>query len=109
VIELHITDTGSINTTYTDQGIVTAKVMYPSEANLPDDIKVKLSVLKLMEDYTDIPDIGQRVTSEVYWIYEGGPPSEDIIKTLFVNGYSSYIKQRRTEHERLNSKDSIGS
>lgn len=96
MIELHITDTGSIKSTYTNGGVVTANVVYQSEDNLPNDVKVKLSVLKLMEDYTDIPDIGQRVTSEVYWIYEGGNTSHEKLYAIINN---MRAKLRKDFHE----------
>lgn len=71
MIELHITDTGIIKTVYSNRGEVTSNITYPSENNLPDDIRTKLAVLKLMRTHEDIPDIGQKVSNEMYWIYEG--------------------------------------
>jgi hypothetical protein len=71
VIELHITDTGIIKTVYSDRGQVTSSITYPTENNLPDDVKTKLSALKLMTVPDDIPDVGQKVSDTLYWIYEG--------------------------------------
>jgi len=71
VIELHITDTGIIKTVYNYRGQVTSSMSYPSESNLPDDVRTKLSALKLMTVPDDIPDVGQKVSDTLYWIYEG--------------------------------------
>lgn len=94
MIELHITDTGSIKTIYyTSRGVVASNVVYQSEDNLPDDVKVKLAVLKMMQDYTDIPDIGQRVTSEVYWIYEGGNTAHEKLYAI-INNMTTKLKMK---------------
>jgi len=71
VIELHITDTGIIKTVYSTRGDVTSSITYPSEDNLPEPIRAKVSALKLMQDHDDIPDVGQKVSDKLFWIYEG--------------------------------------
>lgn len=71
MIELYITDTGIIKTVYSNRGEVTSNITYPSESNLPDDIRTKLAVLKLMTIPDDVPDVGQKVSNTMYWIYEG--------------------------------------
>ncbi len=71
MIELHITDTGIIKTVYSTRGDVTSSITYPSEDNLPEPIRAKVSALKLMQDHDDIPDVGQKVSDKLFWIYEG--------------------------------------
>lgn len=71
MIELHITDTGIIKTVYSTRGEVTSSITFPTESNLPYDVRTKLSALKLMTVPDDIPDVGQKVSNTLYWIYEG--------------------------------------
>ena len=71
MIELHITDTGIIKTVYSTRGEITSSVTFPSESNLPNDVRTKLAALKLMAVPEDIPDVGQKVSDTLYWIYEG--------------------------------------
>lgn len=88
MIELHITDTGIIKTVYSTRGDVTSSITYPSEDNLPEPIKAKLSALKLMQDHDDIPDIGQRVSDKLFWIYEG-PLSEVLMDMMMYAVFKS--------------------
>jgi hypothetical protein len=51
-------------------GKPTSTTEYTSEDNLPEDIHVKLSALKLVTPPDDVDKIGQRVSDNVFWIYE---------------------------------------
>ena len=48
----------------------TSSTEYATEDNLPEDIHVKLSALKLVTPPEGIEKIGQRVNDNVFWIYE---------------------------------------
>lgn len=86
MIELHITDMGVINTVYTNTGQITARITYTTENNLPKPIQTKLAILKLMAIADDIPDVGQKVSNTVYWIYEG-----DLSEPVITNLMNMYI------------------
>jgi len=86
VIELEITETGVIQTVYSSRGDITSSIIYPSESNLPDDIRTKLAILKLMQNADNIPEVGQKVNNWLYWIYEG-TVSQKLISTLIKGNY----------------------
>ena len=46
------------------------KSHYPSEDNLPVDIRVKLSALKLIPPPEEFEHVGQRVSDTIFWIYD---------------------------------------
>lgn len=71
MIELNITAEGIERTDYDSRGETKYHIKYPDIDNLPDDIKTKLSALKLMQDGADIDDVGHKVSKSIYWIYEG--------------------------------------
>jgi hypothetical protein len=62
--------------TLKDNGVVEiigcnkVKSQYPSEDNLPADIRVKLSALKLISPPEEFEHVGQRVTDTIFWIYD---------------------------------------
>lgn len=68
MIELHITEKGIVLTEI-ERGIIQSQITYPQKDNIPEDVREKLSALQLMENTTDLENIGQRVNSEVFWIY----------------------------------------
>lgn len=51
-------------------GKPTSSTEYATEDNLPEDIHVKLSALKLVTPPEGIEKLGQRVNDNVFWIYE---------------------------------------
>ena len=46
------------------------QTVYTSEANMPDDLRTKLSALKMVTPPDGYEDIGQRVDAVTFWIYE---------------------------------------
>ena len=46
------------------------KVKYTSEANMPDELRTKLSALKMVTPPDGYEDIGQRVNETIFWIYD---------------------------------------
>jgi hypothetical protein len=51
-------------------GLESSTSEYFNEDNLPEDIHVKLSALKLVTPPEGIEKIGQRVNANVFWIYD---------------------------------------
>ena len=72
MIELHITDEGIERTDYNKRGELRFKLTYPHMENIPSDVLTKLSVLRLLPEHSDIPEIGHKVSDNIYWIYEDG-------------------------------------
>jgi hypothetical protein len=72
MIELTIGENGVEGIIYGQQGTIMSRTNYTSEENIPDAIRSKLSVLKLLHDSAEVPNIGQRVSDEIYWIFEDG-------------------------------------
>lgn len=72
MIELTIGENGVEGIIYGQQGKIMSRTNYTSEENIPDAIRSKLSVLKLLHDSDEVPNIGQRVSDEIYWIFEDG-------------------------------------
>ena len=52
------------------EGQVASTTEYATEDNLPEDLHLKLSALKLVTPPDDIDKIGQRVNDIVFWIYD---------------------------------------
>lgn len=46
------------------------ETVFESEANMPEDLRTKLSVLKLVKDTEEIKGVGQKVSDTVFWIYD---------------------------------------
>lgn len=91
MIEIELTDTEVIKTVISENGYIHSSVTYRRESNLPEDIRTKLSALKLMPDYTDVPDIGQRVTDKIFWVYEEPLIRQSVLSRMMLMA----IKQRR--------------
>ena len=72
MIELHITEEGIERTDYNKRGEIRFKLTYPHMDNIPNDVLTKLSVLRLLPEHSDIPEIGHKVSDNIYWIYEDG-------------------------------------
>jgi len=70
VIELHITEESIERTDYNSRGEIRFRLDYPHIDNIPEDVRTKLAAMQLMADGTDVPDIGHKVSSSIYWIYD---------------------------------------
>ena len=70
MIELHITEEGIERTDYNKRGELRFKLTYTHMENIPEDVLTKLSVLRLLPEHSDIPEIGHKVSDNIYWIYE---------------------------------------
>lgn len=70
MIELHITEESIERTDYNNKGEVRFRLDYPHIDNIPEDVRTKLAAMQLMADGTDVPDIGHKVSSSIYWIYD---------------------------------------
>ena len=82
MIELHITKEGIDRTDYDRTGEIKYHISYPNIDNLPDNIKTKLSAMKLMHDGADIVDVGHKVSKSIYWIYEDPIGHSDFIWSM---------------------------
>jgi hypothetical protein len=71
MIELTLGENGIEGIIYGSMGKITSRTTYASEDNIPAVIRSKLSVLKLLQDVNEIPNVGQRVSNTVYWIFDG--------------------------------------
>lgn len=72
MIELHITEEGIERTDYNNRGEIRFKLTYTHMENIPNDVLTKLSVMRLLPEHSDIPEIGHKVSESIYWIYEDG-------------------------------------
>lgn len=86
MIELHITEEGIERTDYNKRGELRFKLTYPHMENIPSDVLTKLSVLRLLPEHSDIPEIGHKVSDNIYWIYEDGVGLE----SQFISAYAMY-------------------
>ena len=69
MIELTIEEDKSISCVIVSpDGNVESLVTYESEANLPDDLKTKLAVLKMVDDTQEIKNVGQKVSKNIFWL-----------------------------------------
>lgn len=75
------------------------ETLFESEANMPEDLRTKLSILKLARDYEEIEGVGQKVSSTVFWIYDQNDAFYAMISTAGVHNtkmYVEYIKNMQT-------------
>jgi hypothetical protein len=103
VIELEIIPTGVLKTVYSNRGVVTSSITYTSESNLPDDIRTKLAILKLMQNGDDIPDVGQKINKWLYWIYEGTVSQKlisNLIKGNFMKSHPLVVRHKVNEYNK---------
>lgn len=70
MIELHITDTGIEGTVFDALGSIVSTTRYQSEANLPAELRDKLSALRLVGSNDPVADVGQRVSDTIFWIHD---------------------------------------
>lgn len=70
MIELHITAEGIEGAMFDRGGSVISTTKYQSEANLPAELREKLSVLKLVGVNEAVDDVGQKVSDTLYWIFD---------------------------------------
>ena len=70
MIELRITDQGIEGTIFDSQGALISTNRYHSEANLPSELRTKLSVLRLMDRASEVHGVGQKVSDTIFWIDE---------------------------------------
>ena len=71
--EITLMDDGSVELTQAKQnawGATGNKTVYTTESNMPDDLRTKLSALKMVTPPDGYEDIGQRVDAVTFWIYE---------------------------------------
>ncbi len=52
------------------KGSNSSTTVYASEANMPDDLRTKLSALKMLTPPDGYEEIGQRVDDTIFWIYD---------------------------------------
>lgn len=70
MIELTIEEDGSVVSATISKNNVSPTTTYKSLDNLPEELKTKVSVLRLSDTYQDIDGIGQKVTDKLFWVYE---------------------------------------
>jgi hypothetical protein len=73
VYEITLMEDGSVELTQAKRnawGAAGSKTVYTTEANMPDDLRTKLSALKMVTPPDGYEDIGQRVNDTIFWIYE---------------------------------------
>ena len=64
------------------------ETVFETEANMPQDLRTKLSVLKLARDTEEIKGIGQKVSDTVFWIYD----ESDALYALIHSGKTAPLK-----------------
>jgi len=73
VYEIVLKDDGTVELMQAKQnawGATGFKTMYTSVANMPEDLRTKLSALRMLTPPDGYEDIGQRVDDVTFWIYE---------------------------------------
>jgi len=72
VYQIELNDDGSVELkVYGGHvGSNTSTTMYASEANMPNELRAKVSALKMVTPPDGYEDIGQRVNETVFWIFE---------------------------------------
>lgn len=71
------------------------ETVFETEANMPEDLRTKLSVLKLARDTEEIKGIGQKVSDTVFWIYDANDELYELIrsgKTAPLKAHIAFIK-----------------
>jgi hypothetical protein len=72
VYQIELNDDGSVELkVYGGRvGGNTSTTMYASEANMPNELRAKVSALKMVTPPDGYEDIGQRVNETVFWVFE---------------------------------------
>lgn len=68
------------------------ETLFETEANMPEDLRTKLSILKLARDYEEIEGVGQKVSSTVFWIYDQNDAFYAMISTAGVHNTKMYVE-----------------
>ena len=68
--QVELKDDGKVELSQSDNKLNFSKTIYASVANMPDDIRTKLSALKMVTPPDGYKDIGQRVNETLFWIFE---------------------------------------
>lgn len=71
------------------------ETIFETEANMPEDLRTKLSVLKLARDTEEIKGIGQKVSDTVFWIYDEDDELFSLIRSgvpISIKAYINYIE-----------------
>lgn len=74
------------------------ETLFESEANMPEDLRTKLSILKLAQDYEEIEGVGQKVSSTVFWIYDQTDAFYAMISTAGVHNTKMYVEYITNMH-----------
>ena len=74
------------------------ETLFESEANMPEDLRTKLSILKLARDYEEIEGVGQKVSSTVFWIYDQTDAFYAMISTAGVHNTKMYVEYITNMH-----------
>lgn len=74
------------------------ETLFESEANMPEDLRTKLSILKLARDYEEIEGVGQKVSSTVFWIYDQNDVFYAMISTAGVHNTKMYVEYITNMH-----------
>lgn len=90
---------------YSSRGAIKSSITYPSEDNLPEDVKTKLSVLKLMQDHDEVEWVGQKVSVRLYWIYDS---DWEGVTISFAGSIADAIRKKQPLYELLTKENKHG-
>ena len=79
------------------------ETLFESEANMPEDLRTKLSILKLAQDYEEIEGVGQKVSSTVFWIYDQTDAIYAMISMVGVHNAKMYVEYITNMHTATNT------
>ena len=79
------------------------ETLFESEANMPEDLRTKLSILKLARDYEEIEGVGQKVSSTVFWIYDQTDAIYAMISMVGVHNAKMYVEYITNMHTATNT------
>lgn len=77
------------------------ETIFETEANMPEDLRTKLSILKLARDTEEIKGIGQKVSDTVFWIYDENDELYSLIRSgvpISIKDYINYIEYIKSQH-----------
>lgn len=70
--QIELKDDGSVDVKVFGDfvGANSSKTVYASEANMPNDLRSKVSALKMVTPPDGYKDIGRRVNQTLFWVFD---------------------------------------
>lgn len=68
-VHVYVESDGKVSVTKSKGPLEWDTIKYPSVEQVPEDIQQQICVLKLVDKGKYVPEVGQRMTDDIYWIH----------------------------------------